>query len=105
MDADRQVLVDDHAAADEQHEDQADLGEVLHQGGEAGPQVGVLDVAPLHPVGRRGQLAQLLLLGGEASTTRTPLTFSSTTVATSARRDWISHETGNIDLRILTPTT
>ena len=25
-------------------------------------------------------------------------------VATSARRDWISQDTGNIDLRILTPT-
>ncbi len=37
-------------------------------------------------------------------TTRTPLMFSSTTVATSARRDWMSHDTGNICLRILTPT-
>ena len=64
---DRQVLVDDHPAADEQDEDQADLGEVLHERGEAGAQVGVLDVAPLHPVGRRGQLPQLLLLGGEAA--------------------------------------
>ena len=64
---DRQVLVDDHPSADEQDEDEADLGEVLHQWGEAGAQVGVLDVAPLHPVGRRGQLAQLLLLGGEAA--------------------------------------
>ncbi len=52
-------------AADEQHEDEADLGEVLHQGCEAGPQVGILDVAPLDPVGRCRQLAQLLLLGGE----------------------------------------
>src|SRR5579863_6839986 len=38
-------------------------------------------------------------------TTRTPLMFSSTMVATSASRDWINHDTGNIDLRILTPTT
>ena len=38
-------------------------------------------------------------------TTRTPFTFSSTTVATSARRDWMSHETGKRDFRILTPTT
>ena len=30
--------------------------------------------------------------------------FSSTIVATSARRAWMSHETGNIDLRILAPT-
>ena len=30
--------------------------------------------------------------------------FSSTTVATSARRDWISHDTGNICFRIRTPT-
>ena len=37
------------------------------QRGEAGAQVGVLDVAPLDPVGRLGQLAQLLLLGGEAA--------------------------------------
>jgi hypothetical protein len=30
--------------------------------------------------------------------------FSSTTVATSARRDWISHDTGNICFRMRTPT-
>ena len=36
-------------------------------------------------------------------TTRTPFTFSSTMVATSARRAWISHEMGNIDFRICTP--
>ena len=36
-------------------------------------------------------------------TTRTPWMFSSTTVATSARRAWISHDTGNIRLRILSP--
>ena len=61
------MLVDDHPAADEQDQDEADLGEVLHQRGEAGAQVGVLDVGPLHPVGGRGQLPQLLLLGGEAA--------------------------------------
>ena len=64
---DGQLLVDDHPAADEQHEDEADLGEVLHERGEAGAEVGVLDVAPLDPVGRIGQLPQLLLLGGEAA--------------------------------------
>ena len=31
--------------------------------------------------------------------------FSSTIVATSASRDWISHETGNIVLRIRTLST
>ena len=61
------MVVDDHPAADQQDQHEADLGEVLHEGSEAGPQVGVLDVAPLDPVGRIPQLAQLLLLGGEAA--------------------------------------
>ena len=64
---DRQVVVDDEPPAHQQDEDQADLGEVLYERGIACAQVGVLDVAPLHPVGRLGQLAQLLLLGGEAA--------------------------------------
>jgi len=38
-------------------------------------------------------------------TTRTPLMFSSTIVATSASRDWIIQETGNIVLRIRTLST
>ena len=36
-------------------------------------------------------------------TTRTPLMFSSTMVATSASRAWMIHDTGNIDFRIFTP--
>ena len=59
--------MDDHPAADQQDQHQADLGEVLHEGSEPGSQVGVLDVAPLDAVGRIPQLAQLLLLGGEAA--------------------------------------
>ena len=50
-----QVAVNDHVATEEQDQHQSDLGEVLDQRGEAGPQVGVLDVAPLHLVGRRRQ--------------------------------------------------
>ena len=37
-------------------------------------------------------------------TTRTPFTFSSTIVATSARRAWVIHEIGNITRRIRMPT-
>ena len=64
---DRQVVVDDEPSAHEQHEDETHLREVLHQRSEACAQVGILDVAPLHPVGRRRQLPELLLLGGEAA--------------------------------------
>ncbi len=38
-------------------------------------------------------------------TTRAPVTFSSTMVATSAWRAWTIHETGNSRLRILRPAT
>ena len=64
---DRQVVVNDHPAADQEDQYESHLGEVLHQGSEAGAQVGILDVAPLHPVGGGGQLAELLLLGGETA--------------------------------------
>ncbi len=57
--------MDDHVAAEQQDQGQAHLGQVLDQRGEAGPQVGVFDVAPLELVGRTGQGPELLLLGGE----------------------------------------
>ena len=99
------VPVDDHVAAEEQDEDEADLGQVLDQGREAGPQVGILDVAPLHLVGRgRPAAGAAAPRRRRTCTTRTPLMFSSTTVATSARRDWMIHDTGKSDFRILTPT-
>ena len=61
------MVVDDEPSAHQQDEDQADLGEVLDERGVAGAQIGVLDVAPLDPVRRLGQLTQLLLFGGEAA--------------------------------------
>ena len=62
---DAQSAVDDHVAAEQQDQGQPHLGQVLDEGGEAGPEVGVFDVAPPQPVGRPGQRAELLLLGGE----------------------------------------
>jgi len=53
--ADAQVSVDDEQAPDDQDQDEADLRQVLDRRGEARPQVGVLDVRPLEPVGRLGQ--------------------------------------------------
>jgi hypothetical protein len=65
--AELQVPVDDQVTAEEKDECEADLGKVLYQRREAGAQVGVFDVAPLHPVGRGGQLTQLLLFGGKGA--------------------------------------
>ena len=47
--------MDDHVAAEDEYQGQSDLGQVLDQRGEAGPQIGIFDVAPLHPLGRPGQ--------------------------------------------------
>ena len=58
--ADAELAVDHQPPAEEQHEGQAELGQVLHQRREAGAEVGVLDVGPLQPVGGPGQRAQLL---------------------------------------------
>ena len=53
--ADLQVVVDDQVAAEQDHQGQSDLGEVLHQRGELGPDVRVLDVGPPQPLRRSGQ--------------------------------------------------
>ena len=52
---DPECAVDDHVAAEDEYQGQSDLGQVLDQRGEAGPQVGIFDVAPLHPLGRPRQ--------------------------------------------------
>ena len=54
--------------------------------------------------GSASEVLQLALLGRERLHHRTPLMFSSTTVATSASRAWMSHDTGNICFRMRTPT-
>src|SRR6185437_4364128 len=63
--AELKVTVYDQVPAQEQDEHQADLGEVLDQRREPGPQVGVLDIGPLDLVRRRRHLPELLFLGGE----------------------------------------
>ena len=77
-------------------------GRFSSSGDHAAADVGVLHVRPL---GTASPASVQRAAAGASSaandlTTRTPLMFSSTTVATSASRAWMSHDTGNICLRI-----
>ena len=60
-----ELPVDDEVAPEHEDEDEPHLGEVLDQRRETGPQVGILDVGPLHLFGGRRHLPELLLFGGE----------------------------------------
>ncbi len=95
--ADRRLAVDGEVPAVEQHERLPERGRFSSSGDQLAADVGVLDVAPTAPARRPpARCCSWRSSAANDFTTRTPLMFSSTTVATSARRAWMSHDTGNI---------
>ena len=65
MSPDRRLPVDGEVAAVEQHDGLPEPGQVLEQRRPLGPDVGVLDVRPLGPHRRAGEVLELHVLGRE----------------------------------------
>jgi hypothetical protein len=63
--ADRSAAMDRHVTAEQQHEREADPGQVLDRRRPPGPDVGVLLVRPLDFLGGPAEVVKLALFGGE----------------------------------------
>jgi len=72
------------------------LGQVLDPGRPDRSNVRVLDVGPGNTFGGVGEAINFRSSCANDFTTRTPFTFSSTIVATSAKRAWVIQEIGNM---------